>query len=239
MKQRWLAGFLAGCLLLSAGCGQRAEGPEASPAAVPGTEEASGTETVTDTEPEGTEVSYAADPASDILVVYFSRTGEQYSVGVIDKGNTEIVAEMIAEQTGADLFQILPEEGHYPETYDELADLAKQEQTEEVRPQIINEVPDLAPYDTIFIGSPVWWGNWPMILYTFFEENQEALAGKTLIPFSTHAGSGLSGFDEKLAADCPDSTVGKGFSVEGAKAQNDPEAVRAEVKEWLTELGFE
>ena len=123
---------------------------------------------------------------SDILVVYFSRTGEQYNVGEIDKGNTAIIAEMIADETGADIFEILPEEDYYPYTYDELTDVAKQEQKENARPAYAGEVPDLNRYTTVFIGSPVWWGDWPMIMYTFFEENTDALAGKTLIPFSTH-----------------------------------------------------
>ena len=77
-----------------------------------------------------------------------------------------------------------------------------------------------------------------MIMYTFFEGNADALAGKTLIPFSTHAGSGLSGFDSKLASSCPDSTVGEGLAVLGSDTQEDPESVRAEVSEWLSGLGF-
>ena len=129
---------------------------------------------------------------SDILVVYFSRTGEQYTVGVIDKGNTSIVAEMISEETGADLFEVIPEEDHYPMTYSELTDVAKQEQNDNARPAYAKDVPDLSQYSTIFIGAPVWWGDWPMIMYTFFENNAEGLSGKTLIPFSTHEGSGLS-----------------------------------------------
>ena len=137
---------------------------------------------------------------SDILVVYFSRTGEQYNVGEIDKGNTAIIAEMIADETGADTFEILPEEDYYPYTYDELTDVARQEQNEDARPAYAGEVSDFEQYTTVFIGSPVWWGDWPMIMYTFFEENADALAGKTLIPFSTHEGSGLAGFDRFAAA---------------------------------------
>ena len=64
---------------------------------------------------------------NDILAVYFSRTGEQYTVGVIDKGNTAIVAEMITEETGADLFEVIPDDDHYPMTYSELTNVAKQE----------------------------------------------------------------------------------------------------------------
>ena len=175
---------------------------------------------------------------SNVLVVYFSRTGEQYSVGVIEKGNTEIVADMIVEKTGADVFEILPEEDYYPYTYDELTDIAKQELNDNARPAYAGDVPDLSQYDTIFIGAPVWWGDWPMIMYTFFEENADGLAGKTLIPFSTHAGSGLSGFDKKLSASCPDSTVGTGLAIAGTDAQDNKDKVRNNVNEWLTELGF-
>ena len=151
-------------------------------------------------------VATAENPAtasSRILVVYFSRTGEQYTVGVIDHGNTAIVAEMIAEGTGADLFEVLPVDDHYPMTYDELTDVAKKEQNDNARPAYAGEVPDFSQYDTIFIGAPVWWGDWPMIMYTFFEENADALSGKTLVPFSTHEGSGLSGFDKKLSSAIP------------------------------------
>ncbi|MBQ9320740.1 MAG: flavodoxin, partial [Eubacterium sp.] len=90
----------------------------------------------------------------------------------------------------------------------------------------------------IFIGAPVWWGVWPMIMYTFFENNADALAGKTLIPFSTHAGSGLSGFDKKLSSACPGSTVGEGLAVAGADAQNNQDSVRDTVNDWLTSLGY-
>ena len=179
---------------------------------------------------EGTETS------ADTLVIYFSRTGEQYEVGVIDKGNTAIVAEMIAEQTGADMFEVLPADDHYPMTYDALTDVAKQEQNDKARPEYSGELPNLAKYSTIFIGSPVWWGDWPMIMYTMFEKND--FSGKTLIPFSTHEGSGLSGFDKKLEGACPDSTVGKGLAIRGYDTQNNQEEVRGSVGSWLTELGF-
>ena len=187
--------------------------------------------------PVETESPAQAEPAgSSVLVIYFSRTGEQYNVGVIDKGNTAIVAEMIADATGAELYELLPADDHYPMTYKELTDVALQEQREGARPAYVDSVPDLSGYDTIFIGAPVWWGDWPMILYTFFENTP--LSGKTLIPFSTHAGSGLSGFDRSLAAAYPECTVAKGLAVAGTDAQNNPERVQQSVSSWLTELGF-
>lgn len=85
-------------------------------------------------------------------------------------------------------------------------------------------------------GAPVWWGDWPMICYTFFEN--EDLSQKMLYPFSTHAGSNLSGFDNKLASVCPDSTVGSGLAVEGTTAQNNPEEARKDVETWLGEIGY-
>ena len=179
-----------------------------------------------------------AAPGTKILVVFFSRTGEQYNVGVIDEGNTAIAAKMIAEVTGADLYEILPEQDCYPYTYSELTDVAKKEQNENARPAIKGEMPDLAQYDTVFIGAPVWWGDWPMILYTFFEENAEAMKGKTLIPFCTHEGSGLSGFDKKLQKACPDSTVLKGLAIRGTDCQNDKTGVQGKVTNWLSEIGY-
>ena len=180
----------------------------------------------------------AAPSGSKTLVVYFSRTGEQYTVGVIDRGNTAIVAEMIAEKTGADLWEVIPVDDHYPMTYKELTDVAKREQNDRARPPYKGMVPELSGYETVFIGAPVWWGDWPMIMYTFFEQNREALAGKTLIPFSTHEGSGLSGFDKKLGSAVPGATVGKGLAIRGNDAQNKQNSVRNSVNGWLKDLGF-
>ena len=226
-KMKKLAMILV-CVLVAvafASCGSQDQAEEQEPK----------TEATTAENSETTQARTAG--GKDALVVYFSRTGEQYEVGVIEKGNTAIVADMIKETTGADGFEILPKEDNYPNTYDELTEVAKKEQNENARPAIAGEVPDLSKYSTVFIGAPVWWGDWPMIMYTFFEENADNLAGKTLIPFSTHGGSGLSGFDEKLASACPDSTVGEGLAISGKDAQNDQDSVKNEVNDWLAGLG--
>lgn len=226
----------------AASTGAQAPAETAKEAAEKSQKEAVSTEAATAEQTEdGTEAAVNAagtetENSSDTLVIYFSRTGEQYTVGVIDKGNTAIVAEMIAEQTGADLFEVLPEDDHYPMTYDALTDVAKQEQNDNARPAYSGELPDLGGYSTIYIGAPVWWGDWPMIMYTVFENND--FSGKTLIPFSTHEGSGLSGFDKKLQSACPDAEVLKGLAVRGNDAQNSQDKVRESVNSWLTELGF-
>lgn len=172
------------------------------------------------------------------IVIYFSRTGEQYVVGEIDKGNTAIVAEMIAKKISADMWEVIPADDHYPMTYNELTDIAKREQNENARPEYKGSAPDLEEYETVFIGAPVWWGDWPMIMYTFFEQNGNALVDKTLIPFSTHEGSGLSGFDRKLASAIPGSTIKSGLAIRGNEAQNSQDSVRENVNDWLNDLGF-
>ena len=172
------------------------------------------------------------------LIVFFSRAGEQSGVGVVEKGNTAIMAEILAVKTGADLFEVVPKEDHYPtDSFNKLTDVGKQEQTEKARPEYVEPAPDLSKYKTVFFGSPVWWGDWPMIMYTFFEKNANALAGKTLVPFTTHEGSGLSGFDQKLAAVCPGATVVKGLAVTGTECQKNQENVRVKIDGWLADLG--
>ena len=194
-------------------------------------------ETVPSEQSETLPVLESSEAKTDILVIYFSRTGEQYTVGVIDKGNTAIVAEMIADQTGADLFEVLPVDDHYPMTYNALTDVAKQEQNAKARPEYLKEnQPDISQYGTIFIGAPVWWGDWPMIMYTVFENND--FSGKKLVPFSTHEGSGLSGFDRKLASACPNAEVLTGLAVRGNDCQNRQDSVKESVTQWLAGLGY-
>ena len=211
-----------------------ASAPESTPEPVPPAEEAAAPEETAEESETAGEAQEAS--GSNILVLYFSRTGEQYNVGVIEKGNTAIVAEMIGEATGADLYELLPADDHCPTTYKELTDVGLQEQRDRARPAYAGVLPDMSDYDTIFIGSPVWWGDWPMILYTVFESTP--LEGKTLIPFSTHAGSGLSGFDRSLATAYPDCTIAKGLAIAGTDAQNNPDKVRSSVANWLSELEF-
>lgn len=166
------------------------------------------------------------------LVVYFSRTGENYAVGNIDKGNTEIIAEMIAEKTGGTLFQIVPEKA-YPDNYKECIDLAKRELNSNARPDIKGDV-DVEEYDTIFIGYPNWWGDVPMPLYTFIEKHN--WHGKTVIPFCTHEGSGLGSTPKELAVSCKGATFQKGLAVCGATAQNSRDEARKAVNDWLEAL---
>ena len=137
--------MLTGCGSSSASTGTTAPAETAKETVKETVEEtqtgAVSTATATTEQPEDDGKKSAANAAgtetessTDTLVIYFSRTGEQYTVGVIEKGNTAIVAEMLAEGTGAELFEVLPEEDYYPYTYDELTDVAKKEQNEKARP---------------------------------------------------------------------------------------------------------
>ena len=172
---------------------------------------------------------------SNILVVFFSHTGENYSVGVIEKGNTHIIADMIAEETGADMFEIQPE-NPYPNTYNECTDVAKKEQNENARPKYIGSVDNMEQYDTVFIGYPIWWGDLPMVVYTFLESYD--FSSKTVIPFCTHEGSGLSGTDRKVANACPGATVLDGLAIRGSTAQNKQDESKSDVIKWLNGLDY-
>lgn len=104
----------------------------------------------------------------EVAVIYFSRAGENYSVGNVKKGNTEILAEIIAKETGSNLFKIEPEKP-YSEKYDECVNLAKKEQLDKARPTYKGDIADLSKYETIYLGYPNWWGDMPMIVYHFWK----------------------------------------------------------------------
>ena len=168
------------------------------------------------------------------LVAFFSRAGENYGVGNIEKGNTHIIAEMIAAETGSDLFHILPVTS-YPSDYTECTTVAKRELNANARPTIQGDAA-VEDYDIIFIGYPIWWGDMPMPVYTFIEKHDWQV--KTIIPFCTHEGSGLSGTENKLKSVCKGSTVLEGLAVRGTTAQNKQEQARQSVKNWLHKLKY-
>lgn len=167
-----------------------------------------------------------------VLVAFFSHTGENYAVGNITKGNTHIIAEMIAESTGGKLFEIVPVK-EYPKTYDACVDVAKKEKETGARPAVKDDIA-VEDYDVVFIGYPNWWGDMPMTVYTFIEKHR--WTGKTVIPFCTHEGSGLSNTEEYIANTCKGANVEKGLAIKGATAQNKQEQARKTVTQWLEQL---
>ena len=156
-----------------------------------------------------------------VLVAYFSRTGEQYSVGNISEGNTAIVAKMIANKTNGDLFEIKVKEDKYPTTYMELTEFAKKEKQVNARPELTDKVANFDEYDTVFLGYPNWWADMPMPVYTFMESYD--FKNKKVYHFCTHEGSGR---------------VKQGLALYGHTAQKDKSEADKKVSEWLKGLGF-
>ncbi|MBQ9197328.1 MAG: NAD(P)H-dependent oxidoreductase [Clostridia bacterium] len=179
--------------------------------------------------------SFAEDAPSSVLVVYFSRAGENWSVGVIEEGNTTKLAKIIAEQTEADLFEIVPEVP-YPSDYDSTLAIATREKEEDARPAYLDDVENWAQYDTVFIGYPIWWGGVPCIISTFLESHD--FSGKTVIPFNTHEGSGQGGTQQVIKGKLLGITVLQGLAVRGSQAQNDAEGTTKDVNKWLNSLGL-
>ena len=166
------------------------------------------------------------------LIAYFSRADENYRVGYIEKGNTRILAEMLADMTGGELFEIKTVKP-YPKEHDPTIELAKQELADNARPEITGELPKVQDYDLIFLGYPIWWGDLPMAVYTFFDS--ENFSGKTIAPFCTHEGSGLAG-TERFIAEATKAHVLSGLAVEGTVAQNSREKAKEELTAWLKKI---
>lgn len=149
------------------------------------------------------------------LVAYFSRAGQNYGHGgVIDlpKGNTEVLAEAIAADMGADLFRIDTVEP-YPVDYYACTDQAKRELREKARPAIQGPLPSMDGVDKLVLGYPNWWGTVPMAVKTFLDAVD--LAGVTIAPLCTNEGSGLGGSVGDLRRSYPAATVVEGLSVRG------------------------
>lgn len=173
----------------------------------------------------------AARPAGKALVVFFSHAGDNYAVGNVPVGNTKIVADYISEITGAAQFEIVTHK-YDGMAYKPLCDLAKREQLDGELPEFEGELENLDQFDTVFIGGPVWWGTYPQVMFTFFKKYD--LSGKTVIPFTTHEGSGLGRCVDDVRAAYPQATVTGAFSIAG----HDVRTGRATVEQWLHTLGY-
>ena len=164
--------------------------------------------------------SEPTEAGSKSLVVYFSWSG-----------NTENVAKSIQNQTDSDIFKIVPATP-YSDDYDTVVDLAKVEQRENARPAVADSIENIADYDVIYVGFPNWLGDMPMILYTFFDSYE--LSGKTIAPFCTSGGSGLSNTVNEMKELEPNATVTDGLHIGSSSASNPDNAV----SEWLSEIGL-
>ena len=166
---------------------------------------------------------------SKAIVIFFSHAGDNYSVGNIEVGNTKIVTDYITEIKGADQFEIVTHK-YDGMAYTPLINLAKEEANKGELPPYEGTAPDLSQYDTVFIGGPVWWGTYPQVMFTLFKDIN--LDGKTVIPFTTHEGSGLASCASDVKKAFPKAKVTGEFSIYGHEVRTG----RAKVEKWLKSL---
>lgn len=206
-----------------AACGNSGAAESSSPASGESGTSSEVIEVILQSEEPQTEVSSEpeTETGSNSLIVYFSWSG-----------NTESVANEIQAQTGGDIFEIVPAEP-YTDDYDALLDIAQEEQANGARPAIAETVENFEQYDTVYFGFPNWWGDMPMILYTFLDEYD--FSGKTIAPFVTSGGSGFSGTISTIESLEPDAAVTEGLSLGSSEAGDPADAV----SEWLAAIGLD
>lgn len=154
-----------------------------------------------------------------VLVLYFSMSG-----------NTETVAKSIHNKVGGDILELETVQT-YPSDYNTLVNYAQEEQRNNARPEL-KTIVNIDDYDTIFLGYPNWWADMPMPLYTFLDNYD--LSGKTIAPFITHGGSGLSGTPAKIKSEEPNATVTEGLAVRDSSVNSSDSTIEA----WLEKLGY-
>lgn len=214
--KKLLTMLLAGALVLSlAACGGETAPEE--------TEEETAQPT-TESEESAAEAEATEDAAPEedggTLIAYFSWSG-----------NTEQVAQLIQEATGGDLFEIVPATP-YTDDYDELLDIARQEQSDGARPELAAQVENWGRYDTVFVGYPNWWSDAPMAVYTFLESYD--WTGKALVPFNTSASGGFGRSLNNLPESAAGATILEGLSFTERTLGD----AQSEVPAWLDGLGL-
>lgn len=161
------------------------------------------------------------------LVIYYSRTGENYvngTIKVLAKGNTEVAAEMIQKLTGADLFKI-EQLQPYSDNYNECIEEAKRDQRNAARPELKKMLQDVGEYDVIYIGYPNYWSTMPMAVFTLLDSVD--FTGKTIKPFCTHEGSGMGSSERDLKKYAKGAMVEKGLAIHGASVTKAEEMIKA------------
>jgi len=185
------------------------------------------------------------DNSKKTLIVYFSQpekidlqnTDGFSGASVLVKnnqalGSTQYIAQIIQQQTKGDLLRIETVKD-YPIQHDPLVQYAEKEQQANIHPELKAKVENLADYDRVFIGYPIWWYKMPMALYSFLEQHD--LSGKTVIPFSTHGGSRFSGSIREIERLQPKANViDQGITISRDDVADDD--TEADVIEWLNDL---
>lgn len=172
-------------------------------------------------------------PNSRAVLVYFSRPGENYWHGGsrdLDIGNTQVVAQHIAERVSADVIRIEAADP-YPHDYEATVERNRREQQDDARPEIAGGTPDLDGYDTILLGCPVWNSRAPMIIRTLLDATD--LAGRTIYPFITYA-VGEGGVFADYSDLYPQATVGTDLAIQGEYATD----AAPQIDQWLADNGL-
>ena len=159
--------------------------------------------------------------SNKVLVIYFSETG-----------NTQKLAKLISDKVGGDFIKIETIQ-KYPTNYQDLVDYAEEEKNKNARPELKELNIDLDKYDTIFVGYPIWWYQMPMAMYSFFDTYD--FSGKTIVPFNTHEGSGVSGTNDDIKKLEPKANVLKSLAIRGGDMEENQIPT---IEKWLNELGF-
>lgn len=167
----------------------------------------------------------------DALIIFFSRAGENWQVGNVEKGNTEVVVDYILEEYEIDSFKIEPVTP-YPEGYQDMLDVVREEQANDARPDYVGEIDGFASYSNIILGYPIYNGTLPNIVLSMIDDYD--FAGKTIYPFSTHGGSGLGNTVSRLGQLEPNATISTSFSISGSQVRN--EGSKERVLAWIDSL---
>lgn len=154
------------------------------------------------------------------IVVYYSRSGENYVNGAIqklEKGNGEIIVDIINKNKNVTVFRVEPVQ-EYPQNYQECTKLAKQELQRQARPKITNYVHRFEEYDHVILVYPNWWSTMPMMMFTFLQCHD--MAGKHIYPICSHEGSFMGSSVEDIKAMCPQAIVHQGLAIRGSKVMD-------------------
>lgn len=167
------------------------------------------------------------------LIAFFSRADENYVNGmlkVLDVGNTEVLARILQELTGAELFKIEPFKA-YSKDYNQCIAEASADQKRGARPELKAYPQSLAPYDVIYLGFPNYWGTMPMAVFTFLERFD--FTGKTIRPFCTHEGSKMGTSIRDVKRLCPKAFVKEGLAVQGSRVERS----KGDIEAWYKQGG--
>lgn len=209
---------LSAALLIS-GCGAGSDGTKsASGQSAPPDSSAASESSASSEQPDTAPSEAGKSGFGKVLVAYYSL-----------QGHTREVADLIKDMTGAEIFEIQPVENYLRADVEEIA---KKQVAEDYKPELKSSVTNIEEYDTIFIGSPVWWYSVSPPVMSFL--SQCDLKGKTVVPFCTY-GSAYGDFFKMFKEACPGAEVLDGVDVTNSESE-DMDKVKEKIKLWLEEI---